>query len=84
VVKVLLEKGAKINARDRDGDTALTVASGGGVVKTDIVTLLIEKGADMKIKNNRGETALMVAKRCNVPDVVKLLKAAMTKARRYR
>jgi ankyrin repeat protein len=76
VVKVLLQKGANINARDRRGDTALMVASGGGVIKTEIVKLLIEKGADLKIKNNRGETALMVAKKSNVPDVVRLLKAA--------
>ena len=44
IVTLLLEKGAKINAKGPDGETAL----GGAVVEgyVDVVKLLIAKGAD--------------------------------------
>jgi ankyrin repeat protein len=43
-VKVLLERGAVVNARAMDGSTALTAAARTG--NADMVKLLLEKGAD--------------------------------------
>ena len=43
LIKDLIEKGATINAKDKDGTTALMTASTKG--KTEIVKMLIEKGA---------------------------------------
>lgn len=60
VVKLLLEKGANIKNRHRDGSTALHGAAFLGRVET--VKLLLEKGADINIRKNDGMTAMDVAK----------------------
>jgi ankyrin repeat protein len=61
MVKALIDKGADVNAKDKDGQTALMLAAGGGY--TEIVKALIEKGADVNAKNNTGDTALSLAKK---------------------
>lgn len=59
LVKLLIENGAYINTKDKNGHTALMYACSGG--SFEIVKLLIEAGADKNIKNNRGKTALDIA-----------------------
>jgi FOG: Ankyrin repeat len=66
-VKALIKAGADVNAKDRDGKTALMVSSGG--VKTEIgdacnpkmMKALIAAGADVKAKDKAGNTALHFA-----------------------
>lgn len=58
--KLLLEKGAKINNRHRDGSTALHAAAFLG--RTETVKLLLEKGADVSLKKDDGFTPLSVTK----------------------
>ena len=77
VVDFLLNKGADINARSKDGNTALMIASGGGVVKTRIVKILINHGANLRLRNSKGQTALMIAEISQLPDVIQLLKSAL-------
>ncbi len=60
VVKLLLEKGANINNRHRDGSTALHSAAFLGHVET--VKLLLEKGADINIRKDDGMRPIDVAK----------------------
>jgi uncharacterized protein len=59
VVQLLLKAGAKVNAKNINGDTALTVAVlvGG---EESISQSLIAAGADVNVKNNAGDTALLV------------------------
>ncbi len=65
--KVLLEKGANIEVRDKyDGSTPLILAAGYG--ETAVVKLLIAKGAAVEAKDPEGETPLIRAA-CNCPIV---------------
>ena len=54
--KLLIEKGANINAGNNEGSTALLIAA--FFCRTETVKLLLSKGADMNAKNIRGETPL--------------------------
>ncbi|MEW6112716.1 MAG: ankyrin repeat domain-containing protein, partial [Thermodesulfobacteriota bacterium] len=59
VVSVLLDKGGDVDAKDKDGGTALMEASKKGHV--DVVKVLLDKGADANAKTEDGRTALMFA-----------------------
>ncbi len=56
-IQPLLDKGANIEARNGDGETALIVAA--KYFWTDTVKLLLEKGADIEAKNIQDQTPLM-------------------------
>ena len=59
VIKLLIEKGADVNARNNHNGTALMlVAQRGDLVS---VRLLLEKGADARVRHASGYTALMYA-----------------------
>ena len=59
IAKFLIEKGADINMKNRDGSTPLHSAAFLG--RTEIAELLIQKGADVNPKNHREETPLDVS-----------------------
>ena len=61
IVKLLIEKGAEINAKDKSGWTALMLAARGGY--PEIVKMLIEKGADFRITDKHGWSVLVTAVR---------------------
>lgn len=54
--KLLIEKGANVNASSNDGATSLHAAA--FFCHTEIVKLLLDKGAEVNVKNIRGETPL--------------------------
>ena len=56
IAKFLIEKGADVNMKNRDGSTPLHGAAFLG--RTEIAELLIQKGADVNPKNYRSETPL--------------------------
>jgi ankyrin repeat protein len=76
-VNALLNKGADVNAKDKDGKTALMAASEKG--HTEIVKTLIDNGANVNAKSKIGSTALMLASLGGHTEIVQLLKKAGAK-----
>jgi ankyrin repeat protein len=81
-VEFLADAGAKVNARDREGNTPLILASGWeqgdmGILNPEgrlaIVKFLLKRGADLRAKNHAGTTALMAASKHGYPEIVALL-----------
>ncbi|MDD5773688.1 MAG: ankyrin repeat domain-containing protein [bacterium] len=70
-VKQLLDQGADINVKDRNGITALITAVWNSY--TEIVKLLLEKGADVNAKDDYGRTVLMKAVEDGNIEIIKLL-----------
>ena len=58
IVKLLLDRGANVNATNRDGNTPLIASA--FMCRTEVVRLLLEKGASVDHKNTRGEAAIDV------------------------
>ncbi len=68
-VRLDLAHGADVNAKDKNGKTALMQSSG----NTKISRLLVEHRANVNARDNNGETALMMAAQNKNIDVVDLL-----------
>ncbi|KAH8800503.1 ankyrin repeat-containing domain protein [Xylogone sp. PMI_703] len=74
IIQLLLEKGAHVDARSRDGSTALHLA-----VKSEYavpVQLLIENKADIGVRDEYGKTALDYANERGYKDIMQLLQEA--------
>jgi ankyrin repeat protein/HEAT repeat protein len=71
VSRLLIGRGADVNAKDWDGFTPLMIAARGG--RADIAGLLLDEGARMEDRSKAGETALILAAAVGSTDVVKLL-----------
>ncbi len=70
-VKTLLRKKADVNAKDKNGQTALMAAARRGHL--DVVKLLIDKGADVNAKDENDRTALMDAAMSGTLQIVEFL-----------
>ncbi|MBY0353219.1 ankyrin repeat domain-containing protein [Candidatus Babeliales bacterium] len=76
MVELLLNTGAKIDAQDDDGNTALFSA----FYKKDdegLVQFLVDRKANILIKDNHGFTALELARRQGKVRVMRVLETAM-------
>lgn len=73
--RVLLDKGANIDAVDEDGRTALMMAVAfAPPTKLDVVVaLLLQRGANPNVADKAGETALSLATRRNATRIVNML-----------
>ena len=71
VVSLLIEEGANVNMRNKDGRTPLHKASIDGHL--EIVKLLFKKGANIHIKDNNGNTALHLVNKKEHPKIAKFL-----------
>lgn len=70
-VRLLLDQGVDIDARDEHGQTALMNAAHAG--QEELARLLIEKGADLNVTAKYHLSALMLALIAHHPDVARLL-----------
>ncbi len=60
VARLLLERGADVNAKNKHGFTPLHFAAGIG--HTDVAKLLLEHGADVNAKDEHGRTPADIAR----------------------
>lgn len=67
-IEILLREGAKIDAQDNDGWSALMYASRFSFSTSSFATvkLLVNSGANLDLRNNNGWTALMLATRFSI------------------
>ena len=77
LVKELMDKGADVNAVDKDGVTSLHWVTYNGWA--DIVKVLIDNGADVNAENDNGVTPLLIAENEKFADIAEILKAAGAK-----
>ncbi|KAL7819654.1 Pfs, NACHT and ankyrin domain protein [Trichoderma gracile] len=70
-VRQLLQMGAFIDARDRNGNTALLLSLFHG--HEAIAKLLIEAGANIHVRDSDGQTALLIAVRFDHEDLARIL-----------
>ena len=66
MVRLLLDKGAFINALGEGGETALMAAV--AMDRRDVVRLLLQRGAAVNVRDKEGNTALMKAASTGYPD----------------
>jgi len=74
IAKMLIDKGARVNAKNSLGLTPLMFAA--SYAGPDLVRQLIQAGADINAKSSTGKTALMFADSDGRPGVAKLLREA--------
>jgi uncharacterized protein len=75
---LLIDRGARLDAVNDKGETALMLAADAGNEK--LVKLLVEKGADVNLKNGAGETVANYASRAGNAGNSRLLEAKGAKA----
>ncbi|KAF7239229.1 Fibronectin type 3 and ankyrin repeat domains protein 1 [Varanus komodoensis] len=71
VAVLLIDAGADVNTKDKDGKTPLMVAALNN--QEELVTLLLERGADPDIKNEFGKGALEMARGLNRQSVASII-----------
>ncbi len=72
-LRLLVDKGADVNARDNTGDTPLTAAAKRGDVAS--IRYLLDHGAERNVKNNEGLIALDHARRLGHLEAAKILES---------
>jgi ankyrin repeat protein len=77
VVRLLIERGADVNARDADGKTALVSATIGE--SREALQVLLTSGADVDARDHAGRTALGWARHLDKVSVIPLLLEAGAK-----
>jgi ankyrin repeat protein len=70
-VRILLNRGADVNAKEHNGDTALHGAASAGHI--DVVRLLLEKGGDIGMANKTGKTPFDMAEEKGHTAVVEMM-----------
>lgn len=71
IAEILIDNGAKVNFKGKDGASALTIAAEHG--NAGVTQVLLAKGGDVNIHNDHGSTPLMYSAQYGHLAVTKLL-----------
>ena len=71
VARLLIERGANVNARSTNGSSILMMAAREG--RDELAKTLLAAGADPRVTNDRGEDAFVLAMRNGHPNIAKML-----------
>jgi len=72
--QVLIDAGADVNLRNRDGQTALMLA-----LDPEVVRVLLRAGADVTIRDKQGKTVMQLAREFELTEIIAMLEAASKK-----
>mmetsp|Transcript_70007 Transcript_70007/g.130889 ORF Transcript_70007/g.130889 Transcript_70007/m.130889 type:complete len:115 (+) Transcript_70007:62-406(+) len=73
--EIMVARGAKVNARSKDGYTPLHLAAAAGHL--EVIKVLLTARSDVLAKDAQGATALDIAKQNDLQPAVSLLSAAV-------
>ena len=68
-MKLLLEKGARVDLQEKNGYSTLMIATIGGHWK--VIRALLKCGAQVDLQTINGETTLMIARQKGLNEIVK-------------
>ncbi|CAI8021144.1 Putative ankyrin repeat protein MM_0045 [Geodia barretti] len=71
VVSLLIEAGANIDLQNKDGDSAVIVAT--TLYNLSVLKELVRAGADLNLQNQEGLTALIISSRSGRTDITEIL-----------
>ncbi|MCZ7624463.1 MAG: ankyrin repeat domain-containing protein [Candidatus Methylomirabilis sp.] len=77
ILKLLIDRGADMNAQAKDGSTAMMNAAWYGRLK--VIELLVNSGADVNARDAKGGTAAFYASGNGHQNIVELLEKHMTR-----
>lgn len=72
ILRLLIERGARVNEQRPDGETALTLAAWYG--RMDVVDILLARGSNVNAETAAGETALSLANQEGHQETAELLR----------
>ena len=79
-IALLLDRGAKIDARDKEGETPLMLAANRGHIEA--VDVLLRRGADVLATDNQGRTASDIAQKQEKTQTAVMLDGAVAARRK--
>ncbi|KAM1169235.1 hypothetical protein ACFX13_031772 [Malus domestica] len=71
VIRMLLENGVDMDAKDEDGYTGLHYAAES--IHDDVIEMLVKKGADAEARTNKDVTALQIAESLHYVGITRIL-----------